>query len=190
MNASVDPFSSYSTQGSLAFMEELSGHMLELFPALSKVRVLRQWAGLCDMTPDPCDPPPLFPPSGNVKRYEGPLAPNTPSTCVPQDQQRGPPNATRAPFQRVPHKVKHAGAQRPLQRVPHRVKHAGPKINAAPLERPHGSSKTSKEHVDASNKHVADLDATRQKNHVTHQVNQTLLYKISLKNNNNHRIKS
>jgi sarcosine oxidase subunit beta len=33
-------------------MEELSGHMLELFPALSKVRVLRQWAGLCDMTPD------------------------------------------------------------------------------------------------------------------------------------------
>ena len=52
MGASVDPFSSYSTQGSLAFMEELSGHMLELFPALSKVRVLRQWAGLCDMTPD------------------------------------------------------------------------------------------------------------------------------------------
>ena len=118
----------------------------------------------------------------------GPL--EFPSTCTTQGQTRGPPKSTRAPFQRVPHKVKHAGAQRPLQRVPHRVKHAGPKINAAPLERPHGSSKTSKEHVDASNKHVADLDATRQKNHVTHQVNQTLLYKISLKNNNNHRIKS
>jgi sarcosine oxidase subunit beta len=26
--------------------------MLELFPALHHVRVLRQWAGLCDMTPD------------------------------------------------------------------------------------------------------------------------------------------
>jgi sarcosine oxidase subunit beta len=26
--------------------------MLELFPSLRHVRVLRQWAGLCDMTPD------------------------------------------------------------------------------------------------------------------------------------------
>ena len=26
--------------------------MLELMPALSKMRLLRQWAGLCDMTPD------------------------------------------------------------------------------------------------------------------------------------------
>jgi sarcosine oxidase subunit beta len=26
--------------------------MLELMPALAEVKVLRQWAGLCDMTPD------------------------------------------------------------------------------------------------------------------------------------------
>src|SRR5580693_7853059 len=50
--ASVDPFTSYSTRGSLEFIENLAGHVLELMPALSKVRVLRQWAGLCDMTPD------------------------------------------------------------------------------------------------------------------------------------------
>jgi sarcosine oxidase subunit beta len=50
--ASVDPFASYSTRGSLAFTEELGAHMLQLMPGLSKVRVLRQWAGLCDMTPD------------------------------------------------------------------------------------------------------------------------------------------
>jgi sarcosine oxidase subunit beta len=50
--ASVDPFTSYSTRGSLEFIEGLAGHVLELMPALSKVRVLRQWAGLCDMTPD------------------------------------------------------------------------------------------------------------------------------------------
>jgi len=49
---SVDPFASYSTRGSLDFVEELAGHVLELMPALSKMRVLRQWAGLCDMTPD------------------------------------------------------------------------------------------------------------------------------------------
>ncbi len=50
--ASVDPFTSYSTRGSLEFTEGLAGHVLELMPSLSKLRLLRQWAGLCDMTPD------------------------------------------------------------------------------------------------------------------------------------------
>ena len=50
--AAVDPFTSYSTRGSLDFVEGLAGHVLELMPSLSKMRVLRQWAGLCDMTPD------------------------------------------------------------------------------------------------------------------------------------------
>jgi sarcosine oxidase subunit beta len=50
--ASVDPFTSYSMRGSLDFIEGLAGHVLELMPALSKMRLLRQWAGLCDMTPD------------------------------------------------------------------------------------------------------------------------------------------
>ena len=52
MGASVDPYTSYSMDSSLSFLEGIAGHMLELFPFLSKVRVLRQWAGLCDMTPD------------------------------------------------------------------------------------------------------------------------------------------
>ncbi|MCP3974541.1 MAG: FAD-dependent oxidoreductase [bacterium] len=50
--ASVDPFGSYSTRGSLDFIEGLAGHVLELMPSLGRMRVLRQWAGLCDMTPD------------------------------------------------------------------------------------------------------------------------------------------
>ncbi|NLU72649.1 FAD-dependent oxidoreductase [Streptomyces sp. HNM0575] len=50
--ASVDPFASYSTRGSLEFIEGLAGHVLELMPSLAKMRLLRQWAGLCDMTPD------------------------------------------------------------------------------------------------------------------------------------------
>jgi len=50
--ASVDPFPSYSMRGSLEFTEELAGHILELMPSLASVRLLRQWAGLCDMTPD------------------------------------------------------------------------------------------------------------------------------------------
>jgi sarcosine oxidase subunit beta len=50
--ASVDPFASYSTRGSLEFTEGLAGHVLQLMPSLAKLRLLRQWAGLCDMTPD------------------------------------------------------------------------------------------------------------------------------------------
>ncbi|MBA3308617.1 MAG: FAD-dependent oxidoreductase [Nocardioidaceae bacterium] len=50
--ASVDPFASYSTRGSLEFIEGLASHVLELMPSLAKLRLLRQWSGLCDMTPD------------------------------------------------------------------------------------------------------------------------------------------
>jgi sarcosine oxidase subunit beta len=50
--ASVDPFASYSMRGSLEFTEGLAGHVLELMPSLAKIRLLRQWSGLCDMTPD------------------------------------------------------------------------------------------------------------------------------------------
>ena len=50
--ASVDPFPSYSTRGSLEFTEGVAAHVLELMPSLARLRVLRQWAGLCDMTPD------------------------------------------------------------------------------------------------------------------------------------------
>ena len=50
--ASVDPFASYSTRGSLEFTTGLAAHVLELMPGLAQMRLLRQWAGLCDMTPD------------------------------------------------------------------------------------------------------------------------------------------
>ena len=50
--ASTDPYASYSMRGSLEFTEELASHVLELMPSISKLRVLRQWAGLCDITPD------------------------------------------------------------------------------------------------------------------------------------------
>ena len=50
--ASTDPYPSYSMRGSLEFTEELASHVLELMPSISRLRVLRQWAGLCDLTPD------------------------------------------------------------------------------------------------------------------------------------------
>ena len=50
--ASLDPYELISTRSTLDFAEGLGAHMLDLFPCLADVRVLRQWAGLCDMTPD------------------------------------------------------------------------------------------------------------------------------------------
>jgi sarcosine oxidase subunit beta len=50
--ASLDPYELISMRSSLDFAEGLSAHLLELFPSLGQARVMRQWAGLCDMTPD------------------------------------------------------------------------------------------------------------------------------------------
>jgi sarcosine oxidase subunit beta len=52
MGASIDPYTSYSLDSTLGFLESLSGHIIELFPFLSRVKILRQWAGVCDMTVD------------------------------------------------------------------------------------------------------------------------------------------
>ena len=52
LGASVDPFSSYSMRGSLEFTEEVASHVLDLMPSIAGLRVLRQWGGLCDLTPD------------------------------------------------------------------------------------------------------------------------------------------
>ena len=52
MGASTDPYSLYSTRSSLEFKEGLIAHILELFPYLAEVKLLRQWAGMTDMTPD------------------------------------------------------------------------------------------------------------------------------------------
>ena len=50
--ASLDPYEVISQRSTLDFAEGLCGHMLDLFPCLSDVKIMRQWAGLSDMTPD------------------------------------------------------------------------------------------------------------------------------------------
>ena len=52
MGASLDPYELHSTRSTLDFAEGLAAQMLELFPCLSHVKVVRQWAGMADMTPD------------------------------------------------------------------------------------------------------------------------------------------
>lgn len=52
MGASLDPYELHATRSTLDFAEGLSAHMLDLFPFLSNVKVMRQWGGMADMTPD------------------------------------------------------------------------------------------------------------------------------------------
>jgi sarcosine oxidase subunit beta len=52
IGAEIDPYQSYSLKGTLPTLEQMASYTLELFPQLSGLRVLRQWAGICDMTPD------------------------------------------------------------------------------------------------------------------------------------------
>ena len=50
--ASLDPCELISMRSTLDFAESLCGHLADMFPMLGGVKILRQWAGLCDMTPD------------------------------------------------------------------------------------------------------------------------------------------
>jgi sarcosine oxidase subunit beta len=52
MGGTTDPYPLYSTRSSLDFTEGLMANMLQLFPFLHSAKVLRQWAGIADMTPD------------------------------------------------------------------------------------------------------------------------------------------
>lgn len=52
IGSEIDPYQSYSHRSTLPFLESTAHHVLELLPCLKPVRVLRQWAGICDMTPD------------------------------------------------------------------------------------------------------------------------------------------
>jgi sarcosine oxidase subunit beta len=48
----ADVFSSYAQRGGLPVFESNAQAAIELFPCLSRLRVLRQWAGVVDISPD------------------------------------------------------------------------------------------------------------------------------------------
>jgi sarcosine oxidase subunit beta len=48
----VDPYPSYSHRSTLHQMQDLAAHVLEMLPCLREVKIMRQWTGLCDMSPD------------------------------------------------------------------------------------------------------------------------------------------
>ena len=52
IGAEIDPYPSYDVASTLPTLEMMAAYALELFPVLEEARVLRQWTGICDITPD------------------------------------------------------------------------------------------------------------------------------------------
>jgi sarcosine oxidase subunit beta len=52
MGAEFDSQPSYSMQSSYEFLQTVSTKMIHMLPFLRDLRILRQWAGICDITPD------------------------------------------------------------------------------------------------------------------------------------------
>ena len=52
IGAGIDGYNSYTQRGSLSVVEHQLAALCELFPIFSRVRILRQWAGIVDTSPD------------------------------------------------------------------------------------------------------------------------------------------
>ncbi|HEY3593123.1 MAG TPA: FAD-dependent oxidoreductase, partial [Polyangiaceae bacterium] len=52
MGASLDGYELHAPRSTFDFLEHLASSMIELFPRLARARIVRQWAGMADMTPD------------------------------------------------------------------------------------------------------------------------------------------
>jgi sarcosine oxidase subunit beta len=52
MGASLDPVELHSRRSTFEFVSGMADQILDLFPFLSEVKIVRQWAGMADMTPD------------------------------------------------------------------------------------------------------------------------------------------
>lgn len=52
VGAEVLPYTTYSTRSTFGFLAEAAKRSIQILPFMSTARAMRQWAGLCDMTPD------------------------------------------------------------------------------------------------------------------------------------------
>jgi sarcosine oxidase subunit beta len=52
IGAEILPYNTYSTRSTFDFLAEVSRRSIMFLPFLANARVMRQWAGVCDMTPD------------------------------------------------------------------------------------------------------------------------------------------
>src|ERR1700678_1079860 len=54
IGAGADVYNSYAQRGGLPQQRAAIGAVLELFPTFSRLKLMRQWAGRVDVTPDTC----------------------------------------------------------------------------------------------------------------------------------------
>ena len=52
IGGSADVYSSYAQRGSLPVFEDFVASAVELFPAIARLKIMRQWAGVVDISPD------------------------------------------------------------------------------------------------------------------------------------------
>jgi sarcosine oxidase subunit beta len=52
VGAEILPYNTYSTRSTFDFLAETAKRSIQILPFMAKARAMRQWAGLCDMTPD------------------------------------------------------------------------------------------------------------------------------------------
>jgi sarcosine oxidase, subunit beta len=52
IGGATDPYTSYAQRGGIPVLQDTASALLELFPAFARLRVMRQWAGIVDITPD------------------------------------------------------------------------------------------------------------------------------------------
>jgi sarcosine oxidase subunit beta len=52
VGSEIEPYASYSQASTLDFLQVTAKHTLELLPQLARVKLMRAWGGLCDVTPD------------------------------------------------------------------------------------------------------------------------------------------
>jgi len=52
LGAGIDSYNSYTQRGSINVVEQQLSALCELFPLFSRLRILRQWAGVVDICPD------------------------------------------------------------------------------------------------------------------------------------------
>lgn len=54
IGAGIDAFNGYGQRGSLPVVEHALAAIVQLFPSFSRLRMMRQWGGIVDTTPDAC----------------------------------------------------------------------------------------------------------------------------------------
>ena len=52
VGAEIERYNTYSTRSTFSFLAECASRAIDLLPFTARLRILRQWTGVCDMSPD------------------------------------------------------------------------------------------------------------------------------------------